>query len=140
MASADERETRGFISITTMSPSFGLTANCTFDPPVSTPIARMIAIAWSRSSWYLSSDKRLLRGDRDRVAGVHAHRVDVLDRGDDHDVVVLVAHDLELELAPAEQRLLDERLADRTRRERGAEHRRSSSREYAMPPPKPPIV
>ena len=39
-ASADERETRGFISITIRRPSAGFTANCTFDPPVSTPISR----------------------------------------------------------------------------------------------------
>ncbi len=41
------------------------------------------------------------------------HRVDVLDRADDHDVVVVVAHHLELELAPAEHRLLDQDLVDR---------------------------
>ncbi len=51
--------------------------------------------------------------DRDRVAGVHAHRVDVLDRADDHDVVVLVAHELELVLLPAEDRLLEEHLGGR---------------------------
>ena len=46
-----------------------------------------------------------------------AHRVDVLDRADDHDVVVAVAHHLELELAPADHRLLDQDLVDRARRE-----------------------
>jgi hypothetical protein len=50
-ASADERETRGFISITTISPLAGSTANWTLAPPVSTPTARITAIAWSRSSW-----------------------------------------------------------------------------------------
>ena len=54
-ASADDRETRGFISITTISSVAGLTANCTFEPPVSTPTARITAIAWSRSSWYWRS-------------------------------------------------------------------------------------
>ena len=48
---AEDRETRGFISITTISPSAGLTANCTLEPPVSTPTARITLIAWSRSSW-----------------------------------------------------------------------------------------
>ena len=43
-ARADERDTRGFISITTSRPSAGLTANCTFDPPVSTPISRSTAM------------------------------------------------------------------------------------------------
>ena len=50
-ASAEERETRGFISITATSPFSGLTANWMFDPPVSTPTARITRIAWSRSSW-----------------------------------------------------------------------------------------
>ena len=51
-ASAEERDTRGFISITSTRPSFGLTANCTFEPPVSTPILRSTAIEASRSRWY----------------------------------------------------------------------------------------
>ncbi len=54
-ASALERDTRGFISITTISSVAGLTANCTLEPPVSTPTARITAIAWSRSSWYWRS-------------------------------------------------------------------------------------
>ena len=57
--------------------------------------------------------QRLLRRDRDAVARVDAHRVDVLDRADDHDVVVVVAHHLELELAPADHRLVDQDLRDR---------------------------
>jgi hypothetical protein len=47
-ASALERETRGFISIRTCRPVDGSTANCTFDPPVSTPITRSTSIAVSR--------------------------------------------------------------------------------------------
>ena len=54
-ASADERDTRGFISITTSVPSSGFTPNWMFEPPVSTPISRMIAIAASRISWYSRS-------------------------------------------------------------------------------------
>ena len=57
--------------------------------------------------------QRLLRRDGDRVARVHAHRIDVLDRADDDHVVVAVAHDLELELAPAEHRLVEQHLRDR---------------------------
>ena len=57
--------------------------------------------------------ERHLRRDRDGVTGVHAHRVDVLDRADDHDVVLAVANDLELELVPPAHRLLHEHLADR---------------------------
>ena len=51
-ASAEERETRGFISMTTRRPSAGLTANCTLEPPVSTPISRSTAIEALRIIWY----------------------------------------------------------------------------------------
>jgi len=51
-ANAELRETRGFISMTTSRPVRGSTANCTLDPPVSTPISRMIATAASRMIWY----------------------------------------------------------------------------------------
>ncbi len=54
-----------------------------------------------------------LRRDGHGVAGVHAHRIEVLDRADDHDVVDAVANDLELELVPAAHRLLHEHLVDR---------------------------
>jgi hypothetical protein len=40
-ASAEERETRGFISMTMTRPSSGLTANWMLQPPVSTPTSRM---------------------------------------------------------------------------------------------------
>ncbi len=55
-ASADERETRGFISIRTWRPVRGSTANWMFEPPVSTPTARMHASAASRIRWYSRSD------------------------------------------------------------------------------------
>ena len=51
-ARAEDRDTRGFISMTTMRPSFGLTANWTFEPPVSTPISRRTAIEAVRMIWY----------------------------------------------------------------------------------------
>ncbi len=51
-ARADERDTRGFISITSMRPSRGFTANCTLEPPVSTPISRSTAIEAERMRWY----------------------------------------------------------------------------------------
>ncbi len=57
--------------------------------------------------------ERLRRRHGDRVAGVHAHRVEVLDRAHDDDVVPAVAHHLELELLPARDRLLDQDLVDR---------------------------
>src|SRR5438034_3924493 len=51
-ASAELRDTRGFISMTTSRPVCGWTANWMFEPPVSTPIARMQATAASRMIWY----------------------------------------------------------------------------------------
>ncbi len=51
-ASAEERDTRGFISITTMRPLSGLTPNCTLEPPVSTPISRSTASEAFRMIWY----------------------------------------------------------------------------------------
>ena len=48
LASALDRLTRGFISITIMRPFSGCTANWMFEPPVSTPIARMTAKLASR--------------------------------------------------------------------------------------------
>jgi len=50
-ARAEERETRGFISMTVMRPLSGLTANWMFEPPVSTPISRMTAKEASRMTW-----------------------------------------------------------------------------------------
>jgi len=51
-ASALERLTRGFISITRVRPSAGLTANCTLEPPVCTPTAAITRRAMSRRRWY----------------------------------------------------------------------------------------
>ncbi len=55
-ASAEERETRGFISMTSISPLRGFTANWMLQPPASTPISRMIAMAASRMRWYSTSE------------------------------------------------------------------------------------
>ena len=60
-ASAELRDTRGFISITSISPSAGLTANWMLQPPASTPISRMIAMAASRIRWY-SRSVRVMAG------------------------------------------------------------------------------
>ena len=59
----------------------------------------------------LAIGERLRRCDGDRVAGMHSHGVDVLDGAHDDGVVVPVAHDLHLELFPADDALLDEYLA-----------------------------
>ena len=50
-AKAEERDTRGFISMMTSRPSSGLTANCTLEPPVSTPISRRTAMEAFRINW-----------------------------------------------------------------------------------------
>ena len=63
--------------------------------------------------------------DGDAVAGVHAHRIDVLDRAHDDGVVGAVPHHLQLELLPAQQRFLDEH----RRRGRGFEPGRQQLRE-----------
>src|SRR3989338_1963859 len=52
LASAELLDTLGFISITTILPSLGFTANWIFEPPVSTPISLMIRIAASLIFWY----------------------------------------------------------------------------------------
>ena len=54
-ARADDRLTLGFISMTTWRPVAGSTANCTLDPPVSTPTRRSTAKAASRICWYSGS-------------------------------------------------------------------------------------
>src|SRR4030095_11798198 len=120
-ASAEERETRGFISIRTWRPVRGSTANWMFEPPASNPPAPKDARRAARPApdgatprerrvahpLVLAIGKRHHRPHRDRVAGVHAHRVDVLDRADHDGVVRAVAHQLEVELLPAGDRLLD---------------------------------
>ena len=44
-----------FISMTTMRPLSGFTANCTFDPPVSTPTFSRMAKLAARIRWYSTS-------------------------------------------------------------------------------------
>src|SRR5581483_7599451 len=51
--------------------------------------------------------------NRDRVTGVYAHGIEVFDRADDDDVVFQIAHHLELELFPSQDRLFDERFVHR---------------------------
>ena len=53
------------------------------------------------------------RRDRHRITGVHSHRIDILDRADDDAIVVMVTHDFELVLLPAEHRFLDQHFGDR---------------------------
>ena len=54
-ASALERDTRGFISMTMSRPSSGLTANWMLQPPVSTPTSRRMSMPSVRMVWYSRS-------------------------------------------------------------------------------------
>ena len=57
--------------------------------------------------------ERQRRGDGDRIASMHAHRIDILDGADDDAVVRAVADHLHLIFLPAEDRFLDQDLARR---------------------------
>ena len=52
------------------------------------------------------------RGHRDGVTGVHSHRIKILDRADDHTLILVVAHDLHLVFLPAEETFFDEHFMD----------------------------
>ena len=56
-ASAEDRDTLGFISTMMRRPDSGSTANCTLEPPVATPTSVKQAIASSRISWYSRSER-----------------------------------------------------------------------------------
>ena len=56
-ASAEDLLTLGFISMTTILPVSGSTANWTLEPPVSTPISRSILNDALRIFWYSLSVK-----------------------------------------------------------------------------------
>ena len=62
--------------------------------------------------------QRLRGSHRDGVAGMHAHRVEVFNRADDHEVVAEVAHHFEFILFPAEHGLFDQRLVNRAQVQR----------------------
>ncbi len=53
------------------------------------------------------------RSDGNRVPGVNSHRVQILNRADDDDVVGSIPHDLELELLPTDNAALDQHLTRR---------------------------
>ena len=65
--------------------------------------------------------QRLDRGDHDRIAGVDAERVDVLHRAHRDARVVGIAHDLVLDLLPADEAALDHHLVDRAGAQAGAD-------------------
>ena len=110
-ASAEERDTRGFISITSRRPSVGLTANCTFEPPHSTPILRSTAIEASRMIWYslsvsVCAGATVIESPVCTPIGSRFSIEQMMMQ-----LSVLVAHHLHLEFLPAEHRLLEQHLA-----------------------------
>ena len=96
-------------------------------------------MAASRIRWY-SLSVSVCTGDGDRVAGVDAHRVEVLDRADDDDVVVAVAHHLQLVLLPPDHALLDEHLGDRAGVEAALDDRLELLDVVGDAPARPPSV
>jgi hypothetical protein len=104
--------------MTTISSVAGLTANCTFEPPVSTPDGADDAMAWIAQLLVLAVGERLLRSDRSPESPVWTPIGSMFSI--EQTITTLsaaVAHHLELELAPAEHRLVDQHLADRRGRE-----------------------
>ena len=81
--------------------------------PPSMPSARMILQRRRAEHLVLVVGERLRRRDDDAVAGVDAHRVEVLHVADGDAGVGAVAHHLVLDLFPAEQRALEQHLVDR---------------------------
>ena len=63
----------------------------------------------------------LRRSHRDRVSRMHSHGVKVLDGADDDDIVVRVAHHLELVFLPPEDRFFDQQFRDRAQVETAAD-------------------
>ena len=45
---------------------------------------------------------------------MNTHRIEIFDRTDDHNVVLKIAHDLQFEFLPSDNRLFDENRMDRT--------------------------
>src|SRR2546427_7161647 len=56
----------------------------------------------------LAVGERLRRCNRHRVARMYAHRIEILDRADDDDVVLEITHHLQLELLPSDDRLFNQ--------------------------------
>src|SRR5579862_7555454 len=109
LASAELRETRGFISITVMT-SFGLDGElnirtASFDTHFANDRGRCVAHAL-----IFLVGKRLCRCYRNRIARMNAHRIEIFDRADHDEVVANVAHYFEFVFLPAENGFFDERL------------------------------
>ena len=64
-------------------------------------------------SLVLAVGEGLGRCNGDRITGMYPHRIEVFDAANDHHVVGAIAHHLQLEFLPAQQRLLNQDLGDR---------------------------
>src|SRR3979411_3247803 len=86
----------------------------------------------------LAISQRHCGRDRYRIASVDTHRIDVLDRADDHDIVRPIAHHFELELLPPDYAALDQHLGDGREIEPATndflEIRRLDGRAHPLPP------
>ena len=119
-ASAEDRDTRGFISMTTIRPVRGCTANWMLQPPVSTPTARTTAIAVSRMCWY-SRSVSVMAGATVTESPVCTPIGSMFSIEQTTTTLsCAVAHQLELELLPAQDRLLEQHLGDRAGVQAGA--------------------
>ena len=116
-ASAEERDTRGFISMMTRRPVGRVHRELHVGAAGLHPDPAQAGEGVVAHGLVLDVGQRLRRRHGDGVAGVHPHGVEVLDGADDDAVVGRVAHDLELELLPAGDRPLDQDLADRAGRQ-----------------------
>jgi len=84
-ASAEERETRGFISITVMRPFAGLTANCTCCGGFQR--RSRASRQWPRRASLVFAVAKRLRRSTVMESRMHTHRIEILNRADDDDVV-----------------------------------------------------
>ena len=106
--------------MTITRPSSGFTANWMLQPPVSTPTARMMPIERSRRCWYSRSVSVIAGATviESPVCTPIGSRFSI-----EQTITTLsacVAHDLELVLLPADDRLLEEHLGGRAGGEPGA--------------------
>ena len=112
-ASAELRDTRGFISTITMRPVCGIDGELHVR---SAGIDADLAQAGERGVAHhliFAIGQRLRRRDRDRIAGVHAHGIEIFDGADDDGVVGQIAHHLQLEFLPAEHAFFDQHFMHR---------------------------
>ena len=112
-ARAEDRETRGFISITSMRPSSRIDGKlhirtASFHADFAQHCYRCIA-----HDLIFLIGQRLRGRDGDGVACVNAHRIEVFDGADNNAIVFLVAYDFHLEFFPADDRFLDQQFLRR---------------------------